>query len=63
MINIAIYLKYVINHFGGEKAFIDKVRRDKEKDEYCYVNNIHLLRIPYTEKNIDLFLDVNLFNY
>jgi very-short-patch-repair endonuclease len=42
-----------INHFGGEKAFIDQVRRDKEKDEYCYVNNIHLLRIPYNEKNID----------
>ena len=42
-----------MNHFGGKKAFFEQVRRDKEKDEYCKVKNIRLLRIPYTEKNIE----------
>jgi Zn finger protein HypA/HybF involved in hydrogenase expression len=51
-----------VNHFGGEVAFVDQVRRDKEKDEYCLYNNIHLLRIPYTEQNIELFLNNNFLN-
>jgi Zn finger protein HypA/HybF involved in hydrogenase expression len=45
-----------VNHFGGESAFIDQVKRDKEKDEYCINKNIYLLRIKYDEKNIDSIL-------
>lgn len=36
-----------IKYFGGDNAFKDQQRRDREKDEYCIKNNIILLRIPY----------------
>jgi len=37
------------NFFGGEKELLKTQKRDKIKDEYAKNNNIHLLRIPYTE--------------
>ena len=38
-----------IKYFGGQKAFDNQKIRDKMKDEYCLSNNIHLLRISYTD--------------
>lgn len=43
--------------FGGKKEFIKTKKKDKIKNEYCYNNNIHLIRIPYHEKNIKKFID------
>ena len=43
-----------INHFGGFKSFENQKIRDKEKDEYCIKNNIHLLRIPYYKDEYEL---------
>jgi len=48
-----------INHFGGNKRFKYQKERDKEKDEYCLTNNIHLLRIPYNE-NIHELLNTHI---
>ena len=31
--------------------FNDLKENDKRKDEYCLLNNIRLIRIPYTEIN------------
>lgn len=36
-----------IKRFGGIKAFKDQLDRDKRKNEYCFQNNIRLIRIPY----------------
>lgn len=37
-----------IKHFGGEEYYEDTVFRDTIKNNYCSVNGISLLRIPYT---------------
>lgn len=42
------------NYFGGEETFQRRMELDKVKNEYCRNNNIHLIRIPYTNfKDID----------
>lgn len=38
-----------IEFFGGEKAFQDRILKDKIKNEYCLNNNIHLIRISYKD--------------
>lgn len=38
-----------IEHFGGEKDYIERTRIDKIKEEYCKTNNIPLIIIPYWE--------------
>lgn len=40
-----------INYFGGIENFIDLKIKDGLKNEYCYNNNIRLIRIPYWEMN------------
>lgn len=45
-----------IEFFGGRDAFIQTKNRDKIKTDYCNENNIRLIRIPYTEKDIELTL-------
>ena len=37
-----------IEFFGGIKSFIETLKRDKIKNEYCENNNIPLLRLKYT---------------
>lgn len=37
-----------IKWFGGRDAFIAQQNRDAEKAQYCFENNIKLLRVPYT---------------
>lgn len=39
-----------VEFFGGEKAFMETKRRDREKTQYCIKKNINLIRIPYTKK-------------
>lgn len=53
-----------VKYFGGYKTFEDQKRRDNEKNEYCIENNITLLRIPYTETDIEHLITthINLFN-
>lgn len=43
---------YPCAKFGGEEAFEQTQIRDEIKNEYCKVNNINLIRIPYYDKNI-----------
>jgi len=40
---------FIYERFGGISGFNDRLIKDKIKDEYCYLNNIHLLRIKYNE--------------
>ncbi len=40
-----------IKYFGGEKTFLETIKRDNIKNQYCEDNNIKLLRISYKEKN------------
>jgi len=39
---------FPIKHWGGEAAFIETQRRDKEKRDTCNARGINLLEIPYT---------------
>ena len=46
---------YPIDYFGGEEGYIDRVNKDKIKNEGAQNMNIPLVRIPYTiRNNIDL---------
>lgn len=45
-----------IDKFGGLNGLKGNQKRDKIKDLYCQENNINLIRIPYTEENIEAFL-------
>ena len=47
---------YPIDYFGGEERFKLQQKYDELKNEYAKKNNIPLIRIPYTEKNITLDL-------
>lgn len=40
-----------IDIFGGEIGFAIRILHDKIKNEYCKLNNIKLIRIPYFEFN------------
>lgn len=40
-----------VEHFGGVKNFEKRCRYDKIKRDYCELNNIPLLCIPYTVQN------------
>ena len=40
-----------VEHLGGEKHYINTVRNDNIKNEFCKDKNIQLLRIPYYNIN------------
>ena len=40
-----------IDWFGGTKAFLNQQIRDNIKREYCKINNINLIEIPYWDFN------------
>lgn len=46
--------------YGGIKGFKKRQRNDKIKDTYCKVNNIPLIRIPYTVEDIEEYLRTRL---
>ena len=39
-----------VEYFGGEKAFLERQERDKQKENYCHKNNIPLLILNQTDK-------------
>lgn len=45
-----------IKFFGGSENFWKSVARDNIKTEYCKVNGITLIKIPYTVENIEEYL-------
>ena len=47
----------------ANKTFLGTIKNDKIKNEYCMNNNIPLIRIPYTEKNIGEYLKNKLIDY
>jgi hypothetical protein len=54
-----------VNFYGcsneqAEKTHNKLVQNDMIKNKYCAENNIKLIRIPYTEKNINKFLNKSL---
>jgi len=48
----------VINFWGGEEGLKDRIRRDKIKNEYCKINNIKMIRIPYETNKIEIFKEL-----
>jgi len=50
-----------INFFGGVKSFKQQQKRDKIKEDYCLNNNIKLIKVKYTQRNINRFLSRHLF--
>lgn len=48
---------YPVEHFGGIESFNALKRHDEIKNNFCFANNINLVRIPYTNfDNIDEIL-------
>ena len=43
-------------YYGGEIGLKIRQKRDKIKNEYCKTNNIKLIRISYSDKNVDAIL-------
>lgn len=52
----------VVEIWGGEEALKCIQNRDRIKTTYCIIHNIPLIRIPYTIKNIETFLDYKLLH-
>ena len=58
-------------NFGGcsneqaQKTHLQLIHNDKLKNEYCIQNNIQLIRIPHTIKNVEEFLknNIKIINY
>lgn len=42
-----------VEFFGGEEGYIDRVKKDRIKTDYCNVKGINLCRIKYTENPLD----------
>ena len=40
-----------VEYFGGERTFLETRRRDKIKTDFAKIENIKLIRIPYTDFN------------
>jgi hypothetical protein len=38
-----------IKGFGGEKSFLDGIKRDECKNKWCVENNVNLIRIKYDQ--------------
>lgn len=49
-----------VDLFGGEENLKDIQKRDKIKRDYCKANNIPLIEIPYSEKEIESKLKIEL---
>ena len=50
-----------VDYFGGIEKYNTQVKHDEIKNQYCFENNLRLLRIPYTEfNNINHILDIEL---
>jgi hypothetical protein len=45
--------KTIVDGWGGEEGYLDRVHKDNMKNTYCTLNNIKLTRIEYDHKNKD----------
>lgn len=52
---------YPMTNMGGQDYFEYMKHNDEIKEEYCKRNGIRLIRIPYTVKDIEGFLQIKLF--
>jgi len=52
-----------IEVFGGKKGYETTKIRDRIKETYCKENNIPLIEIPYTIKDVNSFLDEKLLKH
>lgn len=43
-----------VDHFGGEEQFKIRTNHDQIKTNYCLLNGIELIRLPYTLSNEDI---------
>ena len=41
--------KKIILEIGGEKSFLDGLKRDECKNKWCVENNVKLIRIKYDQ--------------
>lgn len=46
-------------HFGGEEKFNKQLKNDDIKNNYCFENNIPLVRIPYTKTKEEILEILN----
>lgn len=49
-----------LERFGWREKFRDRQRKDQIKRDFCHQNNIPLIEIPYTVKDIESYLDKQL---
>lgn len=42
-----------IKFWGGKKGFLDRIKRDKEKNDWCITNGIALFRINYEKETVN----------
>lgn len=47
--------EHVPFYHGDKKGFARAQERDKEKEEWCYINNVRLIRV--TDKSIDTLVE------
>ena len=47
-----------VDAFGGEENLKLIIKRDEIKNEYCLKNNIHFIRIKYTDNINDKLLEI-----
>lgn len=53
----------VVEFYGGRSGYMKRRHKDKMKNNYCFNNNIRLIRIPYTEfKNIENILIMEIYS-
>ena len=45
-----------VKHWGGEEELKEIIKNDNIKNDYCKRKGIKMIRIPYTEKDINSFL-------
>ena len=48
-----------IKIWGGQEKFNKQRENDSIKDEYCYKNNIALIRIPYKKRKEEIIQIIN----
>ena len=46
-----------VKQFGGEKGFIKTQKRDAKKEKKSKLNEIILIRVPYSVTNFEVFFE------
>ena len=48
------HFKYVPKFYKNRKQFLDRIKRDKEKDSWCNNHGVKMIRIPYKKELISV---------